>query len=192
MIDSIKYNLANLTNFSGRDARPTFWWYVLFLIVAQFLVGFVAAIPMVVSSTVSAFDAAQSGATQDQMQAEMFAEMTEAMGTQIWISAALSVAVVLLLAASFVRRLHDGGFTGVLAIVPIGLQILAIGGSIAMIDQMGDILAAAANPEEMQQLQANLALQWHNLAGWMAILLVIGFGVMKSQDGPNRYGEEPS
>ena len=33
MLGAIKYNLANLTNFSGRDARQTFWYYVLFLVI---------------------------------------------------------------------------------------------------------------------------------------------------------------
>ena len=31
MLAAIKHNLANLFNFTGRDARQTFWYYVLFV-----------------------------------------------------------------------------------------------------------------------------------------------------------------
>ncbi|WP_052769001.1 DUF805 domain-containing protein [Aurantiacibacter marinus] len=192
MIDAIKYNFGKLGDFSGRDGRPTFWWYVLFLVVAQFVLGMLASIPLIIAGMGTALDAAQSGAGQEQMQAEMFTGMADAMGTQIYISAAISVVFILMLAASFVRRLHDGGFSGYLALVPIALQIIAIGGSIAMIDSMGAIFAAAADPAEMERLQAQLTLHWSNIAGWLAMLFVIGFGVMKSQDGPNRYGEMPA
>lgn len=191
MIEAIKYNLANLTNFSGRDARPTFWWYVLFLVVAQFVVGFLAAIPMVVSSGVTAFDAVQSGGNQEQIETMMFAGMAEAMETQIYISAALSIAVMLLLVASFVRRLHDGGFSGFLAAIPFGLQVVAITGSISMIGKMQEMFAVASDPVQLQQMQADLAFTWGSVAGWLAFLVIVGFGVMKSQNGPNRYGEEP-
>jgi hypothetical protein len=32
MLGAIKYNLSHLLDFSGRDARQTFWYYVLFLV----------------------------------------------------------------------------------------------------------------------------------------------------------------
>ena len=191
MIEAIKYNLSHLTDVSGRDARSTFWWYVLFLVIAQFLIGFLAMIPLMVSGVGSAFDAVQSGSDPDQMQAEMFAGMADAMGTQIYVSAVISVLVMLMLFASFVRRLHDGGFTGYLAIIPFALQLLAISGSIAMVDNMKELFKAASDPAQMQQMQAELTFTWPNIAGWIAFLLVIGFGVMKSQDGANRYGEQP-
>lgn len=191
MIEAIKHNLARLTDFSGRESRPSFWWYVLFIVVFQFVAGFLAAIPMVISSGMSAFDAVQSGGDPEQVETLMFAGMAEAMETQIYISAALSVLVMLLLVASFVRRLQDGGFPGFLAAVPFGLQIVAIAGSISMIGEMQEMFAAASDPEQLQQMQSDLAFTWGSIAGWLAILMVVGFGVMKSQHGPNRYGEEP-
>ncbi|GEM_PF-551664 len=196
MIEAIKYNLSHLTDFSGRDARPTFWWYALFLLIAQWVIGFLAAIPMVVSSAGSAIDTVQSGADPEQVQVEMMSGMADAMGTQIYISAVISVIVMLMFVASFVRRLHDGGCPGLLAIIPIALQVIAIGDSIAVVGEIQELLTTAAvnanNPAEMQQLEADLTFRWSNMAGWLAILVVAGFGVMKSQHGPNRYGEEPA
>ena len=36
---SIKHNLANLMNFSGRDSRPTFWWWFLFLAIIYIVIN---------------------------------------------------------------------------------------------------------------------------------------------------------
>ena len=192
MIDAIKYNLAHLTNFSGRNARPTFWWYVLFLVVAQFVAGFHAAIPMVVSSTTTAFDTIQSGGDPEQIQATMFAGMADAMETQIYIGAVLSIVIMLLLVASFVRRLHDAGFSGLVAIIPFGLQLIAVAGNISMIGKMQELFTVANDPVQMQQMQADMMFTPGSIAGWIAILVVVGFGVMNSQNGPNRYGDEPA
>jgi uncharacterized membrane protein YhaH (DUF805 family) len=38
MLASIKYNLSHLLDFSGRDARQTFWYYVLFLFIVYWFV----------------------------------------------------------------------------------------------------------------------------------------------------------
>jgi uncharacterized membrane protein YhaH (DUF805 family) len=187
MFEAIKYNLAHLLDGSGRDAKPTFWWYILFLVIVQIGAGM-----LVMAGVGSAMQSAQSGASPEAMQADMMAQMGEMMGTQIWVSAAISAVVMLLLFASFVRRLHDGGFSGYIAIVPFALQAITIAGSIAMIDQMEAIFAAVTNPADMQRLQAEMGVQWQSIAGWVAILVVVAFGVMKSQPGPNRYGEEPA
>ena len=49
MLNAIKYNLSNLTNFEGRDARQTFWYYVLIIVVVQYAIQIFASIPMYVS-----------------------------------------------------------------------------------------------------------------------------------------------
>lgn len=57
MLGAVKYNLANLANFKGRDARQTFWYYVLFLVIVQFAVSMVFTIPMYVSMFTGVFEA---------------------------------------------------------------------------------------------------------------------------------------
>ena len=48
MLDAIRHGLANLLNFSGRDARQTFWYYVLFVYVVTTVVTVLAMIPAMV------------------------------------------------------------------------------------------------------------------------------------------------
>ena len=55
-------------------------------------------------------------------------------------------------------------------------------------------MQAIANPGSagMAQIYGNnpqLALD--SLIGWLPILLMIGLGVLKSTDGPNRFAAEP-
>lgn len=191
MLDLIKYNLSNITNFSGRDARPTFWWYVLFLVVLQFIIGMVATLPLIISTMGSAFEAAQTGVGTTQMEAQMMIEMADSIGTSMWISVITTVATALLLLASFVRRLHDAGFSGAIAAIPMITQAASVWASIDSIDAVKELLRGASSAVELQQLQDGITLSWVNYVGWIGLLIVIGFGIMKSQEGPNMHGEQP-
>ena len=58
MFEAIKYNLAHLADFTGREDRPTFWWYVLFLLVLDILLGLE---PMIAGKSVDAEITDQQG-----------------------------------------------------------------------------------------------------------------------------------
>ncbi|MCP5396784.1 MAG: DUF805 domain-containing protein [Sphingomonadaceae bacterium] len=192
MLGSIKYNLSHLGQFSGRDARQTFWYYVLFLVVLQFGVGIIAAIPLYIDMFTGAFQAAQAGLGEREMQAMMMANMGDQMRTQVWISAAVGVVISILLAASFVRRLHDTGFTGWIAVIPLGTYLFSLGYNIVNLDTMLAMMEramSATEPSEAFAMQGQMAST--SLISWVGILVVIGFGVLKSQDGPNKYGDAP-
>ncbi|MCB2088177.1 MAG: DUF805 domain-containing protein [Sphingomonadaceae bacterium] len=192
MLAAIKYNLSHLTQFDGRDARQTFWYYVLFLVVMQFGVGIIAAIPLYIDMFTGAFQAAQAGMDEQQMQAMMMANMGDQLRTQVWISAGIGVVISALLAASFVRRLHDAGFTGWIAIIPIATYFFSLGYNIVNLDNMLALMEkamSATNPQEAFAIQGQMAST--SLISWVGILVVIGFGVLKSQAGPNKYGDAP-
>ena len=112
MLGAIKYNLGHLLDFSGRDARQTFWFYVLFLFLANMALGVVAGFVMIGSLVNPVIAAAQSGASEEAMRAQVAAQMGEFMGTLLRYSAAGNVLTTLLLAAAFVRRLHDSNRSG--------------------------------------------------------------------------------
>ncbi|RJY08472.1 DUF805 domain-containing protein [Aurantiacibacter aquimixticola] len=192
VFDAIKYCFAHLTDFSGRDGRATFWWWVLFIVVLQFVLGLLASIPMLIQTLGAAMDGAQAGADAAQIEGEVFEAMGEGFGATAYISAAISLLIIALIAAAFVRRLHDAGFSGWLALAPIALQIAAIIGSIVLLEQVAAMFAAAQNQAELQAMQADLMFHWSSICGWLAILFVLIFGIMKSQDGPNSYGEPPA
>jgi uncharacterized membrane protein YhaH (DUF805 family) len=62
MLGAIKYNLANLFNVSGRDARQTFWYYVLAIVVLHIAASMAISIPMMATAMASAFEAANAAA----------------------------------------------------------------------------------------------------------------------------------
>ena len=192
MINSVRYNLSSLTDFSGRDARQTFWFYILFVFVVQYAIGIAVALPMIVSIFTTTFDAVSSGADPDTLSAEMLEGMTGYLELQMWVSAIVSLVAVLLVVAAFVRRLHDAGFSGWIAAIPVATQIFSVGYSIVMFDEIMAIAAESMNPANPAN-PAAMQIEAHplSLVGWVGYLVVIGFGVLKSQHGPNRYGGEP-
>jgi uncharacterized membrane protein YhaH (DUF805 family) len=48
------------------------------------------------------------------------------------------------------------------------------------------------NPQDMAAyMQGQSQMYTYGLVGWIAPIIVIVFGIMKSTDGPNRYGDAP-
>ncbi len=195
MIKAIKYNLSHALDLTGRDARSTFWYYVLFLIVAQFLIGFVAAIPMTVSMMSQAFEAASQGVNTEASFAAMIDTMVEQMRVQMIVGIVLGLAVIGLLTASFVRRLHDAGGTGWIAVLPIAAHLFSMAYTYTFFDRIEEIMrqsmpgpngVLAVDPFAAQAEMGALGF-----VGWIGTIIVIGFGVLKSQDGPNKHGDAP-
>lgn len=192
MLEAFKYNLANLTNFAGRDARQTFWYYVLFLVVLQFGIGILVSIPMYVAIFSNVFDAVSSGADPDTAMGSMVADITEQMSFQIMASTAVTIFTTILFVAAFVRRLHDAGFTGWIAAIPVATQIFSIVYTYLMIDVVLETMADSMNPaNQSNAYTAQLEVAPLSAVGYIGYLVVIIFGVLKSQDGPNRYGDAP-
>ena len=195
MFEAIRYNLANLAHFSGRDTRSTFWFYVLFLVIIKMVISFAVSMVPGGSVAIETVQAVRGGADDAAVQQHMFASMGGVMRVAMWASVATSFAMVIMLAASFTRRLHDSNKTGWIAALVAVLQLLALVLTIGMIGDMAAFVSAMKldDPKaieaaaEMQQ--GKYALQ--GLLGWVPLLLVIVFGVWPSSDGENRYGPEP-
>jgi uncharacterized membrane protein YhaH (DUF805 family) len=192
MLGAIKYNLSHLLDFTGRDARQTFWYYVLFLVVINFAIGMVVAIPMTVGAIGTAVDAARSGASEEAMQAQMMSQMSGTMGGMVWVSLVTSALMGLLLLASFVRRLHDSDKSGWWAALALAGHAAGMLVSLRMMDVMQDMLATPIEAGNMQaMIERQQEVSAYGLAGWIGPIVVIVFGVMKSTDGPNRFGDHP-
>ena len=196
MLGAIKYNLTHLLDFGGRDARQTFWYYVLFLVVLNFVIGLVVAIPIMVGVMGTAFEAAQAGVDPEDLQVQMAAQMQGALGGTLWISLATNAATALLMLAAFVRRLHDSGKSGWWAAVPLAAQAVSTLVSFRMMDAtqalMRDAMVMGGDPVKLQAImdrQSEFAA--YGLLGWIGPLAVIGFGILRSTEGPNRYGDAP-
>ncbi len=192
MLKAIKYNLANLLLFDGRNDRPTFWFYVLFLFLCQIAITIIAIVPVMVSAFADIMQEISSGADPEQAGPVMAARMGELMGQQVWISAGLNAAMMLLLVASFVRRLHDAGFSGYWAVPAVLAQLAAIWMSFEMVDDIQRYMDMAMDPDRIEEFMAQQQqMSIYSLVGWIGPLIVIVFGVFKSTDGPNPYGDAP-
>lgn len=192
MIESIKYNLANLGNFSGRDSRPTFWWYVLFLFVVNFVIGMVVSLPMAVTAFSSSFEAVQSGVDPENFQASFIDSLTDSMRTQMWISVIFGIAMAGLLAASFVRRLHDSGKPGWIALIAIGLYVGSLIFNLINLDSMMESMRVAMDATDpTAMIRGQTDLYAYSAMTYIAYLIIIIFGVFDTQRGANQYGDEP-
>ncbi|MGB3167472.1 MAG: DUF805 domain-containing protein [Alteraurantiacibacter sp.] len=181
MINAVKYCLARLGDFAGRDGRPTFWWYVLFLVVMQFVLGFLASIPLLIETAGTAMDAAQAGIDGEALEERMLTSMGGSLTTTGYISAAITGLVIVLIAAALVRRIRDAGLPGWLALVPLALQVAAVVGSLLLLEQLGDRLAQLRSPAEMEAFQQEMMLHWSSIAGWLSYLAAFVFGILPSR-----------
>ncbi len=191
MLGSIKYNLMHLLDFSGRDARQTFWFYVLFLFIIGMVVSMVAIVPAMMTMFAGAFQAAQGG-DPEAVNAYMAANMGGVMSDAIWVSAVWSLLQIPLLAAALVRRLHDSDLSGWWGWIPGLAQVGAVVWSIQTIEDMEAMMSSAmAAPGDSSYLAMQQSMGVGSLVGWIPVLCVVVFGIRKSTEGPNRFAAEP-
>ncbi len=150
----------------------------------------VAMIPAMVEMFGNIVDAAKAGGSQEVAQQTVANSMTSMFGSVGWVSMAVGAGFIVLLGASVVRRLHDSDMSGWWALLPGAIQALSIA---QMPAQMAAITAAISNPAAMNDSTAMYRAQGPaSLLGWVAIGLVIWFGVRKSSPGANSYGDAPA
>ncbi len=192
MLGAIKYNLSHLLDFNGRDARQTFWYYVLFLVIVQFAISMLATIPIMARMFQVIFEQAQANASEAVVAAQIQATMGGMMGDMIWLSVALAVAQTVLLLAAFVRRLHDSDKSGWWAALAVLGQAAGIFAAIRIAELMPEMMPMSNDPAAIQQMiERQSDFSAYSAAGWLGTIVVVGFGILKSTDGPNRFGEEP-
>jgi uncharacterized membrane protein YhaH (DUF805 family) len=194
MFGSIRYNLTHLFDFRGRDARQTFWYYVLFLVALDIIAWIVALVPVIGSAVQQAMKAAQAGLPQDQVSAQIVQGMAPGLASIVWFSVTVSLLLTLLTLAAFVRRLHDSGNPGWWAGIVLAIKLVTVAVSIRGIGKINETLQAVSDPARLQQLQATTQSPTQGLLtllGWAGLIIVIVFGVFQSTPGPNRYGDAP-
>ena len=189
MFEAIKYNFANLLNFRGRENRPTFWWYVLFLVILDFVLGLAISGPMVVGTVSTAINAAQGGASPEAMQAQIANQVGAQMGSMIWVGGAVKLAIAALALAAFVRRVHDSDNSGWWAAVPLVVQVASFAFAVSMMGRIKDLVVAAASSTNLEMVAHQQAVMArYGMIGWISPLVIVVFGLLASTEGPNRYG----
>jgi uncharacterized membrane protein YhaH (DUF805 family) len=193
MFGSIKYNLTHLFDFTGRDARQTFWYYILFLVVIEFSVSIAMSVPLMVNIFSQILAAAKAGVTDQQaIQNMMAARMGGWLQHSVRVSMVLSLVVIVLFVAAFVRRLHDSDKSGWWAALPIATKLFSMAMTFSVMGRMQEMITTAMKyPEAGGMLQYQREMAPYGLLSWIGYIVVIVFGIMKSTDGPNRYGAAP-
>ena len=191
MLAAMKYHARHLFDFSGRDARQTFWFWFLFLFILNIVAGIAMSAPMTVAAIATAVEGAHSG-NMEAAHAAMMHDMAQGLRPMLIGGIILGLVNIALIAAAFVRRLHDTGKSAVWAALAGTIYLFSLWLSWAKADEvvalMND-LAAAGGPVDSYEVQARMG--WENLLGYLPIILLIGFGLLKSDEGPNRYGDDP-
>ncbi len=191
MIGAIKHGLTNLFNFTGRDARQTFWYYVLFVVILRVIASMMVSIPMMVGAFGSAIESAKSGADEKVMQARMMTAMADSLDTMVWFGIAIGVVTAVLLCASIVRRLQDSDLSPLWVLPPGALYFASLSQVPAQMDIAKKMMAEMASKPQVNPYAAMGAQSGYTLLAWVPVLLIIYFGVRKSTPGANRYGAEP-
>jgi len=192
MFTAIRHNLTHLGQFEGRDARQTFWFYVLFLVLINIALSFVISIPIVGATMKVGIQAAQQGLKPDQVGVEVLRSISGWIGISMWFSIALGLAMIALLAAAFVRRVHDTGNSGWWAVVPIVAKLCAMALNVSATMTLIDTIAHAADAASLQAAMAqNSEMLPYGFLTWIGPVVVVVFGLLPSTPGANRYGGEP-
>lgn len=192
MLEAVRHCLSNLTSFDGRDSRQTFWFYVLALVILNVAISTLASVPMMAGMMEGVFRGIGSGIPEEAITEQMMAEMGAWIETTIWISVATGVLMAALVIAAMVRRIHDSGHSGWWVILPLAAQLASLAITVSLIDEMRDFMTVATNPENLEAIvarQQRYAL--YGLVGWIPLLFILVFGLLKPTEGPNRYGDQP-
>jgi uncharacterized membrane protein YhaH (DUF805 family) len=191
MLGAMKYHAGHLFDFGGRDARQTFWFWFLFLFILNIAIGMAMSLPMTISAMSTAFEGARTG-DPAAAQAAMMNQMADSMRPLIVGGIIIGLFNVVMMAAALVRRLHDSGKSGVWAALTGAIYLASLALSWFTADEIVAMMreaAAAGGPQT--GLGMPVQLGWQSLLGYVPMIMVIVVGVLGSDPGPNRYGEEP-
>lgn len=178
MGDAIRHGFANLTNFDGRDARQTFWYYVLFLVIINVVIGVVMGIALTAGSIGGAMESAMDGASEADVQAQMMQQMAGSLSTQAWIGAAISLVTLGLFIAAFVRRLRDAALPVAIAAIPVATSLFAVYHNLASADSMAAVMATG---DAVAINEAAAASAGMGMVGWLGYLVVIICGAVPTR-----------
>jgi len=192
---SVRHNLRGLARFSGRDANILFWPWVAVLIAATTLAAAAATLTVLgdTLARMQRFAAAHPDQTEVVSTPTSYRltihgnhpELMPAFDPFFHAMAAITAALVLLLAASVTRRLHDTGRSGAWGLLPLPFLAFAFTAFPRVMDSF-----RAAQATQTQPAMGLFGLLFLNNALYMAALIALVLLLARrGTPGPNRYGE---
>lgn len=174
---------SKYATFSGRAARPEYWWFVVAVFVFNVLAGVV--------------DAALFGSIGTEV-TETASGETHALAFESESGPVTSLVNLLLFLPSLAvawRRMHDTGRSGLVLLIPLAISVATIGflllgvGGFTLLERIG------LDGAFLRQLAASLGLAGIVTAAILqlaAAVMILWWLTRPSQSGANRYGPEPA
>lgn len=166
--ESIRTCFSKYFTFSGRAARPEFWWFVLFVFVSNIVLTL--------------------------LDEQFFGLPGQNFLTGSPLSGLFSLVVFFPMLAVAWRRLHDTGRPGWLAILPIALNILAIVGVFSGIVLFATMHQQGGDEDQLRSLAAILGVNGILLvfaAQFVMTVLLIWWCSRPGEPGVNAWGAPP-
>ncbi|MCC7394553.1 MAG: DUF805 domain-containing protein [Sphingomonadaceae bacterium] len=193
MIGAIKHGLRNIFTLDGRDARQTFWYYMLFLYAAGTILSsmavFLAMAPGfgAIFSTIYADAMAGQHTDPIALQNAMMGGMVDKL---VPITIVVGIANMVLAGAALVRRLHDSNLSGAWAFLPgIPYAIHIAATPFILRNFLGAQTAISRAGQMPDDIFGTFALGI--TLGYAPLIALILLGVRASSPGPNRFGDSP-
>jgi uncharacterized membrane protein YhaH (DUF805 family) len=189
---SLRYNLANLLSFSGRESRALFWPYAIAIVVLDFVGMFVLMAPAMSESVgrMQRFAAAHP----DQATVEsgpghysisIHGNHPELMPDMSFLFAGVAVialATVVLVGAAVARRLHDRGRRGWWGMMPLPFLCFAL--------VMEPRMFASFGSGHAPDIGLFMAMFLNNLLYLASLVVLVILLVGEGTKGPNRFGAQ--
>ena len=189
LLARIAYGARSVARFSGRDTPGQFWPWAVFVFILSTIAGFAVMVPPMLNAMIRLFRAIEAAGPQPPgqpippalMEAFM-ADYAAQIGALALPLAAINLALVLLLAAGVVRRLHDCDRTGAWGLMPLPMMAVSVLNMPA-----GMALASGRRPTSPWEITVSMASALY----WVAVLILIVLLVADGTRGPNRFGPDP-
>jgi uncharacterized membrane protein YhaH (DUF805 family) len=186
MFRSIRYNLARLADFSGRESRALYWPYAATVFVLAMIIGLLLMVaPMMdmmwrMADYVQAHPGGLPTPAPGQPPA-LPPELMPDFGSVMVPMAIVNLVSLLLYAAATVRRLHDRDWSGWWAALPLPFQLAGI---LVGREAMAAMLHPGAAPSPLVMLSS-----LNSLGYWGAFIFLVVILVGEPGRGPNRFGD---
>ncbi|WP_273523802.1 DUF805 domain-containing protein [Rhodosalinus sediminis] len=165
--DAVRTCLRKYVTFSGRASRPEYWWFALFVVLGDLVLG----------------------AVDDALFGTRRVAGAGAPRAPSVLSGLFSLAMIPPLLAAGWRRMHDSGRSGLHLVYP--LIVMAGIASFAAVARGLDPLFSGA-PEAVFTDLAGLVLGVAAIVFVLSPFLVIWWLTRPSEPGPNRFGPAPA
>lgn len=171
--EAVKRCFSKYVAFSGRASRPEYWYFFLFIMIANLIAG---AIDWQLFTTVS--------------QTETNGTTTVTAQSNQPVQSIVSLVVFLPHLSVAWRRMHDTGRSGLYALFPI---LLMIGAGLVLVFGIGiaDIFAGGGSLDILFTRLTLLVLIPTVIIALVSPLLVLWWLTRPSQPGNNKYGPNP-